>query len=205
MSETERVRAIFDALAPNYDRVMDRVERILLGAGRDWLASQAAGDVLEVGVGTGRNLPYFSADIRLTGIDISPAMIELARRRADELRRSAELRVGDAQALDFPDDSFDTVVFCYTLCSVPDDRRAMAEARRVLRRAGRLALLEHVRSPVPIIRAGQRLLDPLAVRFQADHLMRDPADVLPMEGFAIDALMRSRLGYVERLTAHRTS
>jgi ubiquinone/menaquinone biosynthesis C-methylase UbiE len=135
MSETERVRAIFDALAPNYDRVMDRVERILLGAGRDWLASQAAGDVLEVGVGTGRNLPYFSPDIRLTGIDISPAMIELARRRADELRRSAELRVGDAQALDFPDDSFDTVVFCYTLCSVPDDRRAMAEARRVLRRA----------------------------------------------------------------------
>jgi ubiquinone/menaquinone biosynthesis C-methylase UbiE len=161
--------------------------------------------VLEVGVGTGRNLPYFSPDIRLTGIDISPAMIELARRRADELRRGVELRVGDAEALAFPDGSFDTVVFCLTLCSVPDDRRAMAEARRVLRPAGRVALFEHVRSPVPIIRVAQRLLDPLAVRFQADHLMREPAEVLPIEGFTIDVLKRSRLGYVERLIAHNTS
>jgi ubiquinone/menaquinone biosynthesis C-methylase UbiE len=163
------------------------------------------GDVLEVGVGTGRNLPYFSPDIRLTGIDISPAMIELARRRADEPRRGVELRVGDAEALAFPDGSFDTVVFCLTLCSVPDDRRAMAEARRVLRPAGRVALFEHVRSPVPIIRVAQRLLDPLAVRFQADHLMREPAEVLPIEGFTIDVLERSRLGYVERLIAHNTS
>jgi ubiquinone/menaquinone biosynthesis C-methylase UbiE len=204
VSETQRARGIFDALAPKYDRGMDRVDRILLPGGRAWLGAQASGDVLEVGIGTGRNVPYFAPGVRLTGIDISASMLERGRRRADELGRSVELRVADAQALEFPDESFDTVVFCLTLCSIPDDRRAVGEARRVLRPAGRVVLLEHVRSPVLIIRAGQRFLDPLAVRFQADHLVREPADVLHSQRFTIDVLERSRLGIMERVVAHKS-
>jgi ubiquinone/menaquinone biosynthesis C-methylase UbiE len=74
------------------------------------------------------------------------------------------LLLGDAQALEFPDASFDTVVITLALCTIPDDRAAVREARRVLRAGGRLILLEHVRSPVTPVRAVQRLLDPVMVR-----------------------------------------
>ena len=89
------------------------------------------------------------------------------------------------------------------LCTIPDDRAAVAEARRVLRPGGRLLLLEHVRSPRRTIRAVQRLLDPLAVRFEGDHIAREPLEHLSAEGFAIDELERSKLGIVERVAAHK--
>lgn len=70
-------------------------ERLLFRGGREWVCSQAAGEVLEIAVGTGRNLPHYSAGVRLTGIELSPAMLEIARARARELGRDADLRVGD--------------------------------------------------------------------------------------------------------------
>src|SRR5438874_2926665 len=79
--ETERVRAVQDKQAPKYDRQISFFERILFGDGRAWVCSQATGDVLEVAIGTGRNLSFYPPDVRLTGIDFSPAMLELARRR----------------------------------------------------------------------------------------------------------------------------
>src|SRR5919198_1284887 len=84
------------------DREMRVFERLLFGGGREWVCAQAAGEVLEIAVGTGRNLPYYRGSVRLTGIELSPAMLEIARERARELGRDADLRVGDAQALDFP-------------------------------------------------------------------------------------------------------
>jgi ubiquinone/menaquinone biosynthesis C-methylase UbiE len=201
--ETHRVRDIFDRLAPRYDRSIRRWERILFAGGREWLGAQASGDVLEVGVGTGRNLPHYPPDVRLTAIDVSPQMLALARRRAAAIDRDVDLRLGDAQALEFPDESFDTVVFGLCLCSIPDERRAVAEARRVLRGGGRIALLEHVRSPRMVIRAGQRLLEPLAVRFGGDHLLREPETVLRAAGFEIEHLERSRWGIVDRAVARK--
>ena len=203
--ETDRVRAIFDELAPRYDRVMDWADRILFSGGREWLEAQASGEVLEIGVGTGRSLPFFPPNIRLTGIDVSPLMLDRAKHRAAALRLTVDLRAGDAQALEVADESVDTVVFGLTLCSIPDDRRAVAEARRVLRPGGRVALLEHVRSPNAWVRAVQRFLNPLAVRFQGDHLLREPADLLAAEGFVVEDLRRSRWGIVERVVARKRS
>src|SRR6266540_3031170 len=167
-------------------------EWLLFGDGRRWVCSQARGDVLDVAVGTGRNLHYYPEDVHLTGIDVSRAMLEIAGQRAEQLGRAVDLCVGDAQALDFPDESFDTVVCTLALCTIPDDRRAVAEARRVLRPDGHLLLMEHVRSPVRPIRIGQRLLEPLTLRFEADHLLREPTDYLTEEGFEIATLERSK-------------
>jgi ubiquinone/menaquinone biosynthesis C-methylase UbiE len=114
--------------------------------------------VLELGVGTARNLPFYPRDVTLTGIDLSAEMLVIGRRRAELLGRGADLRLGDAQAPEFPDESFDTVVCTLSLCTIPDPRRAVAEARRVLRPGRRMLLLEHVRSPVGAVRALQRLL-----------------------------------------------
>jgi ubiquinone/menaquinone biosynthesis C-methylase UbiE len=130
-------------------------------------------------------------------------MLKIARQRAHELGRDVDLRIGDAQALEFKDNSFDTVVITFGLCTIPDDRGAAAEAHRVLRRGGRLILLEHVRSPSLAIRAVQRVLDPLSVRFAADHLVRDPLDYLAGVGFEIESTRRLKRGIVERVVARK--
>lgn len=201
--ETDRIRRLYDGLADRYDGIMELAEKLLLGNGRAWVCSRARGDVLEIAIGTGRNVPLYPHDVSLTGIDVSPGMLEVARARVVELGRAVDLRVGDAQALPFPDQTFDTVVCTLALCTIPDDRRAMSEAHRVLRPGGVLLLLEHVRSPVMWVQLGERLLDPLLVRWQGDHLLRDPADYLEGEGFAIEHLERSKLGIVERVAARK--
>ena len=202
-TDTDRVRAVYDKQAPHYDQVIPVAERLLFTGGRQWVCRQAAGRVLEVGIGTGRNLAHYPPDVHLTGIDLSPAMLDRARARASSLGRSIDLRVADAQRLPFADASFDTVTATLTLCSVPDDAAAVAEMARVLRPGGRLLLLEHVASPHPIVRAVQRLLDPLFALLAADHLLRRPETAVRNAGLAIDELARSKAGLVARVRAHR--
>jgi ubiquinone/menaquinone biosynthesis C-methylase UbiE len=130
-------------------------------------------------------------------------MIARARRRAESLGCAVDLQVGDAQALPFEDERFDTVLATLALCTIPDEGAAISEARRVLRPGGRLVLLEHVRSPLGPVRLVQRLLEPLCVRFGADHLLRDPVDHLAAHGFEVVELERLLLGVVERAVARR--
>jgi ubiquinone/menaquinone biosynthesis C-methylase UbiE len=156
-AETERVRAVQDKQARKYDRQISFFERVLFGDGREWVCSQAHGKVLELACGTARNLSFYGDDAEVTGIELSPQMLAIGRERAQRLGHPADLRLGDVQALDFPDESFDTVTCTLGLCTIPDTRAAAAEAFRVLRPAGQLLLLEHVRSPAPIVRGGQRL------------------------------------------------
>ncbi len=204
-NETERVRAIYERLAGDYDRMIASWERLLFMDGRQWVCSQARGDVLEIAVGTGRNLDAYPRGVRLIGIDLSPAMLGLAKARARQLGADVDLQLGDAQALSFAAESFDTVVVTLALCAVPDDRRAIHEAARVLRPGGRLVWLEHVRSPFAPVRWVQQVLDPLLVRLEADHLLRDPIDHIERESFTVERLERSRLGFVERGIARKQS
>lgn len=203
VAETERVRRIWEKLAPRYDKDIRLFERLLFSGGRQWVCSQATGEVLEIGVGTGRNLEHYPETIRLTGIDLSPPMVDIARRRTSTLGREVDLRVGDAQALEFADESVDTVVFTLSLCSIPDDRQALREAKRVLRPGGRLLLLEHVASPRWPLRAVQRLLDWITVRTVADHLVRDPLVHLKDLRFEVDRIERLKWGIVERVAARK--
>ena len=202
-TETERIRRIMNKLAPGYDRQMAFVEKILFGGGRKWVCSQAHGEVLEIAVGTGRNLPYYPAGVRLTGIELSSAMLDVAKARANQLGRDVDLRLGDAQALSFPDESFDTVVCTLSLCSIPNVRKAVHEVRRVLRSGGHFLFLEHVRSPVLAVRAVQRVWDVISVRLEGDHTLREPLDHLRAEGFDVLKLERSKLGIVERGAARK--
>ena len=201
--ETERVRRVQDKGAPKYDREMDFFDRILFKGGREWACSRAQGKVLEIAMGTGRNLPHHRDDIELSGIELSPQMLEIAKQRATELGREADFRLGDAQALDFPDASFDSVVCTLALCTIPDDGAAVAEAYRVLRPGGRFSLLEHVRSPALAVRGVQRLIEPLSVRFEADHLTREPLEHLSDVGFEVEEIERSKWGIVERVLARK--
>jgi len=154
-----RQRRLWARQAPRYDREMRFFERVLFGDARAWACSQAAGQVLEVAVGTGRNLPFYPHDIQLTGVDLSPEMLAIAGARAGELGRVIELTEADAHALPFPDGSFDTVVCTFSLCNIPDERRAIAEMHRVLRPGGLLILADHVAStslPLRTVQAARR-------------------------------------------------
>jgi len=200
---TGRVRRIYDREAANYDRGMEFFEWLLFGGGREWVCSRAHDEVLEVACGTGRNLSFYATVVRLTGIELSPEMLNIAQERAGRMGMDVDLRLGDAHHLDFPDSSFDTVVFTLALCTIPDPILAVAEARRVLRPGGQLLLLEHVRSPLLPVRMLQRVLEPLSTRFQADHLTREPLDYVLEHVFEVEAIERSKLGIVERISARK--
>ena len=182
---------------------MNVMDRLRFAGGRDWVCTRATGDTLEVAVGTGRNLGRYPQGVRLTGIDASPAMLARARERAAALGVEVDLREGDGERLSFGDACFDSVVVTLGLCTIPDDGAAVAEMARVLRPGGRLLALEHTASPHPLVRALQGLADPLAGRFEADHLLRRPDALVRAAGLVVDEAERSALGLVLRLAARK--
>ncbi len=201
--DTARLRGYWDKHAPNYDRQMRFFDRVLFGDTRTWVCQQATGDVLEVAIGTGLNLGSYPDDIRLTGVDFSPAMLERARDRARELGRPVDLREGDAHALAFPDGSFDTVVCTFSLCAIPDERRAVAEMGRVLRPGGLLLLADHVAGSAWPVRAVQWLLELVTVPLGGEHFLHRPLAHVRAQGFRIQRQERFKAGIVERLAARK--
>jgi ubiquinone/menaquinone biosynthesis C-methylase UbiE len=203
-TEVNRRRsAYWDKQAARYDRAMSFWDRHLFGDSRPWACGRAAGEVLEVAVGTGRNLPFYPDGTRLTGVDWSPGMLAIARQRAADLGREADLRPGDAQALDFPDESFDTVLCALGLCAIPDDRRAVAEMARVLRPGGRLLLVDHVAASTSVLRAVQWLYERITIPLAGEHFRRRPVVHVRELGFGIEETERFRLGIVERVCARK--
>lgn len=180
---------------------MGVLDRVLFRDTRRWVCSQATGNVLEVAIGTGLNLRHYPGQITLTGIELSPAMLELARRRARERHRAVDLRTGNAEALEFPDSSFDTVVCTFSLCAIPDHRRAVAEMVRVLRPSGLLLLADHVAAPHPGLRAVQRRAELASVPLGGEHFRRRPIQLVRAAGLRIERHDRFAAGLVERLAA----
>jgi ubiquinone/menaquinone biosynthesis C-methylase UbiE len=199
----QRLRRYWDKHAAGYDRQMGFCDRHLFADTRVWICSRAVGRVLEVAIGTGLNLPHYPETATLTGVEFSPGMLEQARRRARRLGRPVELCEGDAQALPFGDGSFDTVVCTFSLCSIPDDRQAVAEMVRVLRPGGMLLLADHVEASVWYVRAAQRLLEVVTIRLAEEHFRRRPIRHVQALRLRIEAHDRFKLGIVERLAARK--
>jgi ubiquinone/menaquinone biosynthesis C-methylase UbiE len=145
-----------------YDLVMWPLE---IRWGKGWriaLWRGVHGRVLEIGVGTGANVPYYPEGAQVTAVDIGEGMLSRARHKARGLGRDADFRMADVHSLPFPNESFDFVVGSFVLCSVRDPLRALAEIRRVLSPSGEVRLLEHVR---PKNERLGRVLDRIAPHF----------------------------------------
>jgi ubiquinone/menaquinone biosynthesis C-methylase UbiE len=201
--DRDRLRQYWDKESASYDKQMQFFERLLAPDSRAWVCGQAVGDTLEVAIGTGLNLPHYADGVRLTGVDFSPAMLALARDRAERLGRQADLREADAQQLPFAAGSFDTVVCTYGLCAIPDDARAVSEMKRVLRPGGMLLLADHIAGAAWPTRAVQRLFEVVTVRLQGEHFLRRPLHLVLAEGLEVERRDRFKLGLIERLAARK--
>jgi ubiquinone/menaquinone biosynthesis C-methylase UbiE len=172
-----------------YDQFMDRIDRAGAAEHRRRLVEEAGGEVLEIGAGTGKNLPLYKAAERVVALDPDPAMLARAHDAAREARVSVDVVEGDAMALSFPDASFDTVVFSLVLCTVPDVERALTEARRVLRPGGSLRFYEHVRAADPRLSRWQdRLERPWGWVVRGCHPNRDTPAAVAAAGFGVLSL-----------------
>ncbi|MFE5504822.1 class I SAM-dependent methyltransferase [Amycolatopsis japonica] len=203
MTPPARWNRYWDGKSRNYDREMQFMDRKLFGDSRAWACGQATGDVLEVAVGTGLNLPLYPDGVTLTGIDLSDGMLAIARGRAERLGHPVTLRRADAHDLPFDADSFDTVVCTLGLCAIPDDSRALREMARVLRPGGRLILLDHIVSSSRAVRGLQWIAEKITVPMAGEHFLRRPFDKIGDLGLAVEQRERFKLGLVERLVARK--
>lgn len=152
-------------------------------------------------MGTGKNFQFYPPGADVTAIDISEGMLAQARQRAERLGTRVSLQVADAQALPYPDATFDTIVATFVFCTVPDPVRGLHEARRVLVPGGRILLLEHVVSERPFLRRIMRWLDALALRLLADHIVRDTVDLVHEAGFVDVVAQHRSLDVVKQIDA----
>ncbi|RSN19567.1 SAM-dependent methyltransferase [Streptomyces sp. WAC 05977] len=203
MTRPARWNRYWDTKSRNYDREMQFLDRKLFGDSRAWACGQADGEVLEVAVGTGLNLPLYADGVTLTGIDLSDGMLSIARARAERLGRPVTLRRADAHDLPFDADSFDTVVCTLGLCAIPDDGKALREMARVLRPGGRLILLDHIASSSRAVRGLQWMAEKITVPMAGEHFLRRPLEKIDGLGLAVEHRERFKLGLVERLVARK--
>ncbi len=192
MADAERVKHLYNRAPRRYDaatrqQTLDELRRLL---------SQARGDVLDLGVGTGATFAHYPEVLRsLTALDVSEGRLHEAHRKALTLPFPVRLVQRDFPRLPFADTAFDTVVSSLALCGIPEPARLFAEIRRVLRPGGQLLALEHVRPP-GALRAGlSDRLDPMFDRFVGCHPNRPTPDLLDEAGFQVK-LQERRLGGV---------
>ncbi|MFQ6101178.1 MAG: class I SAM-dependent methyltransferase [Anaerolineae bacterium] len=202
--------SVFDGISPVYDLGMLPLEWLLLRRLRRETFPPLSGDVLEIGIGTGINLPLYGPEARVTGCDASREMLAWAGRR--RTRAPAALVCADAQHLPFADSSFDTVTASLVFCSVADPARGLAEARRVLRcpepaegrPGGRLVLLEHTRGSG----LGAWLTDafhPLWKAWSREcHLNRETVQTVAQAGLEVQRVEQHALGIVRVIEAIKT-
>lgn len=172
-SNGEKIRRRYDRLAPWFDSLEGFLEGLLFRRMRKKLWGQVDGaHILEVGVGTGKNFPFYPADARITAIDFSPKMLEQAQRKRDRKQVAVDLALMDVQSLCYADNSFDTVVASFVFCSVPQPRKGLKELHRVLKPGGQLLLLEHVLSSNKVMAAVMNFINPLVVRALGANINR---------------------------------
>lgn len=204
--QTALTRVRYDRIAAMYDAMEWLVETSAFQRWRRDLWSRVLpGKVLEVGVGTGKNMAYYPAGARVTAIDLSSRMLARARRRAQSLGLDVDLRVMDVQRLQFPDATFDAAVSTFVFCSVPDPVRGLRELGRVVRPGGDVWLLEHVRIDRPIIGALMDALNPLVVRIMGANINRRTVENVRLAGLQVVQVENVRGELVKLIRARSQS
>jgi ubiquinone/menaquinone biosynthesis C-methylase UbiE len=179
--QTEIIKRRYNRTALFYDWM----DRMISPELRRKALTYASGKVLEVGVGTGTNLPYYPAGCEVTGIDFSPVMLAKAQQKVGLAKVPVTLLEMDAENMAFPDNTFDTVVATCVFCSVPDPVKGLQEVRRVCRPDGKIILLEHVRSDSPILGKIMDMLNPVSLYLVGSNINRRTIENVETAGIHI--------------------
>ena len=185
-SDSYRIRRRYDRNAFLYDVMEAPLERFRFAAWRRRLHNRIKGpNALEVGVGTGKNLPFYPKHGNITAIDFSPRMLARAQKKAAQLQIKGDLVEMDVQHLEFPDNFFDTVFATFVFCSVPDPVIGLKELHRVCKPQGRLLLFEHMRPENRFLGYVFDIINPMVVRMMGANINRRTIDNIQTAGWVI--------------------
>jgi ubiquinone/menaquinone biosynthesis C-methylase UbiE len=202
---TEAARKRYNRIAPFYDFMEGLVERSRYSQWRELLWSKVEGNkILEVGVGTGKNFPYYPPHTEITAIDFSEKMFSRATMRSEKQKVKVDLKQMDVQNLEFTDNTFDTVVATFVFCSVPDPVKGLIEIERVCKPGGKVLLLEHVLSANRLLGVLMNLLNPLVVRTMGPNINRKTVDNVANSGLKVESVTDLAAGIFKLIEARKT-
>lgn len=195
----------YDRLAAIYDVRTYIAEEYMFKKFRQLLWSRLKGGrILELGVGTGANMPYYPKDCQVTAVDLSEQMLERAKRRAEKLGMTVDLQLMDAQNLTFPDNSFDAAITTCVFCSVPNPIVGLRELGRVVKPGGDIWLMEHMRVDKPIIGPLMDFVNPLVLRMMGANINRRTIENVKLAGLETENI-ENLVGMLFRLIHARPS
>lgn len=201
---TEIAKRRYNRIAPLYDLMEDVIERSRYSKWRELLWSKVEGtQILEVGVGTGKNFPFYPAHAQITAIDFSEKMLKRAEERATRLKVKVRLEQMDVQNLEFEDNTFDAVAASFVFCSVPDPVRGLMEIERVCRPGGKVVLLEHMLSANHIVGWLMNLANPLVVRMVGANINRRTVENVSRSGLVVEHVTDLAVGIFKLIEARK--
>lgn len=187
-NETQATRHRYDRIAPLYN-LMEIMPELIYKQWRKQVWANISGDiVLEIGVGTGKNLPYYPADTTMIAIDLSSKMLSQAHQKSISGNYQVGLSQMDAQVLGIKSNTFDTIITTFVFCSIPEPSHALEEIQRVLKSDGRVILLEHMQSKYEAMGKIMDVFDPLVYRFTGPHINRETVRNVRDAGFEVDSI-----------------
>jgi len=184
---TEAAKNRYNRIAPVYDFMESFIERSRYSKWREMLWNKVEGSkILEVGIGTGKNYPYYPKVAEITAIDFSEKMLARAKQKAKKQNLQVQLQQMDIQNLEFEDNTFDSVVASFVFCSVPDPIRGLIEVERVCKPKGKVILLEHVLSANRILAFVMNLVNPVVVRVMGPNINRRTVENVAKSGLIVE-------------------
>ncbi|BCJ98453.1 class I SAM-dependent methyltransferase [Anaerocolumna chitinilytica] len=183
MDINEKIKRRYNRIASVYDIFEQPMELMLFKKWRTEVLSSLNGKCLEVGVGTGKNIPFYPDGIDMTAIDFSEKMLEKAKDKANVLKKNIEFFHMDVQNMDFKDNTFDNVFTTCVFCSVPDPVKGLMEIKRVCKPDGKIIMIEHVRSEIKVIGLIMDVLNPITVNLYGANINRKTVDNVRKAGF----------------------
>ena len=183
-SDSDTIKKRYNRISPFFDAMEGLMEKVFFSLWRKIVWQKIEGEnILEIGVGTGKNFSFYPSGKDITAIDFSDKMLNRAAQKAKKHHIEVNLQLMDVQSLEFADNTFDTVIATFVFCSVPDPTQGLKEVQRVCKQGGKVVLLEHVLSSKPFLASMMNLLNPIVLMLAGANINRTTTETVKQIGF----------------------